>query len=58
LVLADAAVSKKMERVLGFGELGLYTHDYSDKVALARNEALDRYYERRHLVLSPAARGQ
>lgn len=49
---------KMMERVLGFGELGLYTHDYSGKAALARNEVLDGYYERTHLVFSPAARGQ
>ena len=47
VVLADAAVSEQDEvRPLAFGELNLYTHDRSGKVALARNEVSDWYYER------------
>jgi len=47
VVLADAAVTEQDEvRPLAFGELNLYTHDRSGKVALARNEVTDWYYER------------
>jgi len=47
VILANAAVSEEDEaRPLAFGGLGLYTHDRSGKVALARNEVADWYYER------------
>jgi hypothetical protein len=47
VVLANAAVSEEDEaRPPAFAELGLYTHDRSGKVALARNEVADWYYER------------
>jgi len=47
VVLADAAVTEQDEvRPLAFGELNLYTHDHSGKLALARNEVADWYYER------------
>jgi hypothetical protein len=49
VVLANAAMSEDDEaRPLAFGELGLYTHDRTGKVALARNEVADWYYERTH----------
>jgi hypothetical protein len=47
VVLGDAAVTEEDEaRPLGFGELNLYTHERSGKIALARNEISDWYYER------------
>jgi hypothetical protein len=47
VVLGDAAVSEEDEaRPLGFGELNLFTHDRSGKIALARNEVADWYYVR------------
>jgi hypothetical protein len=47
VVLVDIAVSEEDEaRPLAFGELDLYTHDRLGKVALARNEIADWYYER------------
>ena len=49
VILANAAMSEDDEaRPLAFGELGLYTHDRAGKVALARNEVADWYYERTH----------
>jgi hypothetical protein len=47
VVLADAAVTEEDEvRPLMFGELDLYAHNRSGRVALARNEVADWYYER------------
>jgi hypothetical protein len=47
VILANAAVTEEDEaRPLAFGELSLYTHDRSGKLALARNEIADWYYER------------
>ena len=47
VVLLNAASSEGDEtRPLVFGEVTLYTHDRSAKLALARNEVADRYYER------------
>ena len=49
VMLVDAAVSEEDEpRPLAFGDLPLYTHERSGKVALARNEVADWYYERSH----------
>ena len=49
VVLSNAALSEDDEtRPLTFGELRLHTHDRSNKVALARNEVADWYYERTH----------
>jgi hypothetical protein len=46
VVLANAFVSEEDEtHPPGFGELSLLTHDHSGKVALARNEVADWYYE-------------
>jgi len=47
VVLLNAASSEGDEtRPLAFGEVTLYTHDRSGKLALARNEVADWYYER------------
>jgi hypothetical protein len=47
VILSDAAVTEEDERrPLALGELGLYAHNRSGKVALARNEVADWYYER------------
>jgi hypothetical protein len=49
VVLSNAALSENGEtRPLTFSELRLHTHDRSNKVALARNEVADWYYERTH----------
>jgi hypothetical protein len=49
IVLADAFVSEEDEtHPPGFAELSLRTHDHSGKVALARNEVADWYYEPVH----------
>jgi hypothetical protein len=49
VVLANAFVPEEDEtRPSGFGELRLFTHDHSGKVALARNEVADWYYEPIH----------
>lgn len=47
VVLVNAALSDNdAARPRSFGDLNLYTHDRSGKVALARNEVADWYYER------------
>jgi hypothetical protein len=47
VILTNAAMSEQDEaRPLTFGGLGLFAHDRSGKVALARNEVADWYYER------------
>jgi len=47
VVLVNAALSDDdATRQPSFGDLNLYTHDRSGKVALARNEVADWYYER------------
>ena len=53
VILADCAivpiplsVESSGEFRLGFGELPMYAHQRSGKVALARNEVADWYYER------------
>lgn len=49
VVLANAFVSEEDNaRPLGFGELNLFTHNHSGKVALARNEVAGWYYEPAH----------
>jgi hypothetical protein len=46
VILANAFVSEEDEaHPPGFAELSLFTHDHSGKVALARNEVADWYYE-------------
>lgn len=46
VVLVNAALSgNDATRATSFGDLNLYTHDRSGKLALARNEAADWYYE-------------
>jgi hypothetical protein len=53
VILLDAAVmppstpSDKNPQ-LGFGELSMFAHERSGRVALARNEVADWYYERMH----------
>lgn len=53
VILADCAivpiplsVNSTKETRMGFGELPMYAHQRSGKVALARNEVADWYYER------------
>jgi hypothetical protein len=47
VILLNAASSEGDEtRPLVLGEITLYTHDRSGKMALARNEVADWYYER------------
>jgi len=47
VVLVNAGLSDNdATRAPSFGDLNLYTHDRSGKVALARNEVADWYYER------------
>jgi hypothetical protein len=51
IVLANAAVTspatpEDKEPSRGFGELRMYVHKRSGKIALARNEVADWYYER------------
>jgi hypothetical protein len=47
VVLAKAIVGEGEEKnPLGVGDCRLNAHDHSGKVALARNEAMDWYYER------------
>jgi len=53
VILLDAAITDLATPLgenprLGFGELPMYAHDRSGKVALARNEVADWYYERTH----------
>jgi hypothetical protein len=46
VVLVNAALSgNDGSRATSFGDLNLYTHDRSGKLALARNETADWYYE-------------
>ena len=47
VVLINATVDEDaLSRPLAFGEIILNVHDHSRKVALARNEPFDWYYER------------
>lgn len=51
VILINAAVSRPATPLdpnphLVFGDLPMYAHNHSGKVALARNEVLDWYYER------------
>jgi hypothetical protein len=51
VILLDAAVMPPATPLhekpqLGFGELPMYAHERSGRVALARNEVADWYYER------------
>jgi hypothetical protein len=48
VVLANAFVSEEDEGRPRFGDLPLFTHDHSGKVALARNEVMNWYYEPTH----------
>ena len=53
VILFDAAITPLATPLdenpqLGFGELPMYAHQRSGKVALARNEVVDWYYERTH----------
>jgi hypothetical protein len=53
VILLDAAVMPPATPLdekpqLGFGELPMYAHERSGRVALARNEVADWYYERTH----------
>jgi hypothetical protein len=63
VILLDAAITELATPLdenprLGFGELPMYAHDRSGKVALARNEVADWYFERTHLVSSFCGPGQ
>lgn len=47
IILSNAMVDEDDEaRPLGVGDCRLNVHDHSGKVALARNEVMDWYYER------------
>jgi hypothetical protein len=47
VVLINATVGEdEQSRPLAFGDITLNVHDHSGKVALARNETADWYYER------------
>ena len=53
VILTDAAIvpfplsiTKSEKGQLGFGQLPMYAHQRSGRVALARNEVADWYYER------------
>ncbi len=53
VILLDAAITELATPLdgnpqLGFGGLPMYAHERSGKVALARNEVADWYYERTH----------
>ena len=53
VILLDAAIissatPSNQNPQVGFGELPMYAHERSGRVALARNEVADWYYERTH----------